>query len=76
MSPAVLAVLLSACSMDGACHGLYGALVRQHCADRPGQPACAGDHKTYDDYRQARAQLLKLHATYDCADQPTGEHDR
>lgn len=60
--PALSAVLLTGCTADGVRHGVYDALVNQHCVERPGRSGCGNDPRPYDDYVRERERWLKLHA--------------
>lgn len=60
--PALSVALLTGCTADGVRHGVYDALVNQHCVERPGRSGCGNDPKPYDDYVRERERWLKLHA--------------
>ena len=52
-------LILSGCTAEQIKRGVYDASYRKYCMDRGGDMNCDPEHKSYDEYKKAREEMLK-----------------
>lgn len=55
----LLVLALPACTSEAIKRGTYEASHQKHCMDTTGSPNCDPEHKSYDEYKKDRDEVLK-----------------
>jgi hypothetical protein len=55
----LLLLTLPACASEAVKRGTYEAVYQKHCMDSTGAPNCDPEHKSYDEYKKDREEVLK-----------------
>jgi len=50
---------LPACTSEAVKRSTYEASYQKHCMDSTGAPNCDPEHKSYDEYKKDREEVLK-----------------